>query len=569
MKSSIGFRLLTSFVVVLLLSTSLVYIGVRTLNTTISGYNEIIEVQDALNMQVMELRGELLYQQARLNRFVATNNSDYRDQFNDNTSVQESMDTVSKLLEKIPPAKRAAYTGLLKNLETAANDFNTYASSLFELVDLGSDIIMIEQHMSEVGDPIVDVLNKNAMDMVNHVHKEQASSMESIKDTGVEMERLQFVLLFITLVISLVVGIGTSRAIATPLKAMTTAAQSLASGDLTITIPKLRSKDEIGILSHAFTTMTNGLRELVKEVETAAGSLASASKQLTASAQLASESASQVSGTINQIAVGTQQEVAAVSQTSDSVDSMAASIISTDQAVTEVRTGAANSSEKAAKGDNAVSEVMKGMADLKGVIETASETVAGLANKSDEIEAVVDLIAEIAEQTNMLALNAAIESARAGEHGRGFSVVADEVRRLAERSQSSTKEISTLINTIRDEINVTVRAIDTGVSSVDNMVKLADEAGSSLQEIEASVNGMLLSLEHVDSANGSVKSDADRVQKAMETISTVTEETSASSQQVSAYAEEQQRVIGEVAASAEELADMAGNLASLVAKFKI
>lgn len=570
MRNSIAARMAIVLSILILMMCFLVIDGERRYKNVISEYQNIIDTQEALITNVMDLRGELFHEQATLNQYIATKDTEFKENFiNGKTEIESLYTEIDNLVKQFSIADKATYKKHMKALNDTHQHFMDYADETMLLSENYADEMMLDEQIRNAGIPIIEELESSTDRLLAHTQEHEQTLLNNVENIERTNGNSQKGLVAFTVILALILSVNLIRSIVRPVIGMTRAAEALAEGDLTYQIPKIKNRDEIGRLAISFSSMLTNLRELVTQVASTAQSLAASSEQLSASSEQASNATAQVSQTIGQIASGTQQEVSAVSDTDGAVKEMLNSIRVADQTILEVTSEAAVNSRNAADGERAVGDVVKGMADLRYTIENASQQITGLAERSLEIGKVVELISEIADQTNLLALNAAIESARAGEHGRGFAVVAEEVRRLAERSQSSTKEIEVLIKTITNEVENTVLAINNGANGVSQMVALADQAGTSLQMISASVDNMAKSMEKITSATEQVKTSAEKVQGAMENISNITEETSASSEEVSAAAEEQNAVLDEVASNAHSLSTMAQTLTSLVGRFRI
>jgi methyl-accepting chemotaxis protein len=324
-------------------------------------------------------------------------------------------------------------------------------------------------------------------------------------------------------------GVFISRQITAGLSQVAKAADALAQGDLNQSV-SVTTNDELGDMAKSFQTMIANLRQIVGQVRMASSTVAAGSEQISSSAEQMAKSAqsqaaaveetsssmeemaasiTQVAGnahslsaaveetsssieemaaSITQVAGNADTLGAAVSQTSASVEQLAASVQQVARNVSEANQYAGTSAEIAAKGRQAVNQTIDGMTRINRAMSEVVTVIGNLGKSSEEIGEIISVIDDIAEQTNLLALNAAIEAARAGEHGRGFAVVADEVRKLAERSAKATGEIATLIKGIQKETEQAVRSTQQGDAAIQEGTQLAQTAGESLGAIVTSVD---------------------------------------------------------------------------------
>jgi methyl-accepting chemotaxis protein len=399
-------------------------------------------------------------------------------------------------------------------------------------------------------------------------------------------------------------------------------ASAIAAGDLT---QKVEPKGDHDALGTAFAAMVTNLRGIVGQVKSSANGVAKTSEQLGQAATQTSDAVQQVAQAVQSVAAGsydasssTQASRESVSELGQAIDGIARG--ASDQAqqiqavsatATEMAAGveqvasnahsvvAASQRTKvsAEQGARAVRETVDGMADIKQVVGTAAGKVEELGKLGEKIGAVVETIDDIAEQTNLLALNAAIEAARAGEHGRGFAVVADEVRKLAERSQRETKAISALIHDVQTGTRDAVTAMEVGSAKVEDGAMKADQAGRALAEIleavEATVsqvtqiataaqkmtggarsvvetmNGISAVAEESSAATEQMAAQAGQVTASIDSIAAISEQNSAATEEVSASAEEMSAQVEEMTAQADELATTAEQLRALVARFRL
>ncbi len=399
-------------------------------------------------------------------------------------------------------------------------------------------------------------------------------------------------------------------------------AKGISENDLTLTLHAKAETDELG---NAFVAMVDTLRDSICQVSNNTLNLMAAAQQLASAAQQAGLATNQISTTIQQVAAGTQNQAGAITQTATSVEEMSRAIngvakgaqeqtiaVTRAAEITEqinnaiqqvagnaaaVTRDSAVAAEAARKGTKTVEDTLEGMQTIKTKVGLSAEKVQEMGTRSEQIGTIVEVIEDIASQTNLLALNAAIEAARAGEHGKGFAVVADEVRKLAERSSSATKEIGGLISGIQKTVAEAVKAMNEGSLVVEAGVKSANLAGTALSEIMnaaeevntqakmaadasakmnefsnelvAAVDSVSAVVEENTAATEEMAANSTEVTQAIEVIASVSEENSASIEEVSASTEEMSAQVEEVSASATSLADMARELQIVCGRFKL
>jgi len=352
-------------------------------------------------------------------------------------------------------------------------------------------------------------------------------------------------ILFIAIILG---GLGISttfslyivRSITRPITTAVGVAEAIANGNLNSRIP-VGGGDEAGRLLTAFANMQTGLRAMVGHSQSSAQALSSAAEQLMAAAQQSANASS------------SQSEAA--SSMAAAVEEMSVSIDQVRDHAREARGIAATAGDESRAGGAVVHSSAEEMRMVATAVNDAAGTIRELENYSNEISAIINVIREVADQTNLLALNAAIEAARAGEQGRGFAVVADEVRKLAERTSESTHTISSVIEKVQQGARRAAQEMESGVMRVDGGVKLAHQAGDSIIGIQSSSERVVAAVADIGSALDEQSAAAQEIAKGVEHIAQLSEENSAS--------------VRETSSAAERLHDLAAELEQSVARFRV
>jgi len=301
------------------------------------------------------------------------------------------------------------------------------------------------------------------------------------------------------------------------------------------------------------------LSQASQQAQQAAQQIANASQQVATGAgdqatalQDTMKAIDQLIRAIDQIARGAQEQSQLIEKNVNMVGQVSGSITQVSSNTAQAASNARSATETARKGTDMVQKTIKGMEDIRATIDVVSEKVSTLGTRSREIGKIIATINDIADQTNLLALNAAIEAARAGEQGRGFAVVADEVRKLAERASTSTKEIEELINNIQNGVQDMVKAMTKGTEEVANGYELATRAGQSLDEILTKSREMGNGVDQISKATQQLKTMSTEMVKLSDNISAIVEENTAATEEMSATAKTVSKSVEEVAGVAEE-----------------
>lgn len=373
----------------------------------------------------------------------------------------------------------------------------------------------------------------------------------------------------VAVILSLALGLMVVRMITRPLSEVVAGMGEMAKGNLSAAPPLVRSRDEIGQVAQAVGVMQANLRTLLKQFAQSAENMAAASEELTASASQSAQAANQVAASIAQVAQGSEKQLTAVDNTAAVVQQMSAGIQQVASNAGNVSEVADKTSQAGHDGKSAIEQVITQMDSIGQGTAQVGDAIGKLSASSKQIGEIVGVISAIAAQTNLLALNAAIEAARAGEQGRGFAVVADEVRKLAEQSGDAAKQISSLIDENRQNIELAVVAMQSGNVEVKRGIEIVGSAGDAFTKIAALVQEVSVEVREISAAVEEMASGSEQMVGSMKDIERVSKSTAGETQTVSAATQEQSASMHEIATASQNLAKMAEGLQVAIAGFRL
>lgn len=376
------------------------------------------------------------------------------------------------------------------------------------------------------------------------------------------------IVIAITMTVVVFISIFLSNRITRPITQLVDATEKIRKGDLNVKITNT-GNDEIGMLAQNFAAMIAGLRELLGQVSNSAQVVSAASQQLTAGAEQSAATAEQVTIAIDGIAESAEKQVYSANETTTLVTQIVADIeqiVSESGIVASVSEGTA---DLAAKGGTTVEEAVSQMSHIETSVASSAQVVAKLSDRSIEIGQIIDTISGIANQTNLLALNAAIEAARAGEQGRGFAVVADEVRKLAEQSENAAKQIAHLIGEIQSDTEKAVVAMNKGNEDVKKGTAIVSEAGQMFKEIITVTNNVSEQMRGISASIEHMATNSLKIEAAVKDIDSMSRSNANQTLQVSAATQEQVASVEEIKKASQSLVETANELQNSVNKFSL
>jgi len=448
--------------------------------------------------------------------------------------MREEVKDMRESLAKMPLSAEARKQ--LADFDAAWSAYAPTAAKVYDMIR-GGDSNGAQKLTRGEGKKLYDKTNQILMDLQAYSQKEADSAIGHVNQATQSTKIWMVVMMLAGLTISTILAWLASNAIAKPLQKLAQNAEQVASGDLRVNI-ELDSKDEVGQLGASFERMINSLREMI-------GTLTDTSAQISQSSSVMSIDAAKMSSGAEDVA----SQAITVATASEEMSTTSGDIAQNCQMAAE---SAKRANEAAAHGASVVEESISVMRRIAAKVQSTAATVDTLGQRSDEIGVIVGTIEDIADQTNLLALNAAIEAARAGEQGRGFAVVADEVRALAERTTRATREIGQMIKAIQLDTKSAVSAMDEGVAEVEQGTTEAARSGEALLRIQEEINAVTMQVHQIATAAEEQTATTSEISSSIQQITTIagdtvesSRNTASSSSLLSRLSEELQKLVGQ------------------------
>ncbi|KAF0219239.1 MAG: methyl-accepting chemotaxis [Geobacteraceae bacterium] len=529
----IGTRLLLGFGVVILIGIVSNLINSHSISTVEVTAKQVKEFNFPYALLAEEMAFNAVQVQQFLTDVSATHDTGgYKDAEEAAKGFKEGIERFKKFYQQKNDAKT------VKELEELETQFNRYYEEGKQMAQAYT------AQGVEAGNKIMENFDKTSEALAEKVRgfkkRQVDEANETLQNLSGRLDHTKIVLWLLAgcvIILSLAISIFITRSITRPLFVVMSTLAEVAGGDLTVRA-SVTTKDEMGQLADEVNRMAENVCATMVQV-------------VQSSAQVAS-AASHLYSTSEQMATGAEEVAAQAGTVATAGEEMAATSAEIAQNCNMAADGARQANDSAVTGAAVVQETVSVMSRIAERVKESAHTVGSLGDRSDQIGAIIGTIEDIADQTNLLALNAAIEAARAGEQGRGFAVVADEVRALAERTTKATREIGEMIKAIQQETKGAVAAMEEGVNAVEKGTVEASKSGQALQEILNQINEVTMQINQVATAAEEQTATTDEISNSIQQITEVVQETSSGAHQSAdaasrmvSIAEELQRLVGQ------------------------
>ena len=456
-------------------------------------------------------------------------------------------------LYKIYKTNLESYNSLQEQvISLAENNFNESAYSLYRTSLQGK----------------VNIINNSLDNLQNENQSEAKAIAEENNSKFLVNMYIMAGVIIISLFIAALMGRYISNMIVRPINSLKELMANAGNGNFSGRSTYI-GKDEVGSLSTSYNLMADGMKSLIVTLTETSQHLAASSEQLSASSEESSKASEQISETIQELAMSSESQLQMMTASTERIQDVNENTEEITSNAKKVAETAGNAADISTNGTKKINEVTQQMQAITRNVTNLSQSIYTLETRLNEIGNITKVITDISSQTNLLALNAAIEAARAGEQGKGFAVVADEVRKLAEQTAKSADKITELISQIQLDSKNTTKSMSLAASEVDTGIAIVQDAGESFKEIEGSVKELVALFEMVFQSLQQLQNSAQIIETSIAEVSSMASESAASTENVSTATEEQVASMEEIAASSASLSLLANDLQEKIKQFKI
>lgn len=561
-NSSLAARIVAGYLVLVAIMAGIgayTYVGMQ---RVMAEYRLIVDEDHPYLLAIKEINTEVTAQLAAQRAFLLTGDAQYALRAElDGNKVKQAINKAMEL------AKEKEEKNLLNQVENIHGSLNDVQAEVFEIYNQGAQnqavqiaLVDLDATQKRLG------ANFNILQGINERRVDEAR--QNANTAAKKALMVTLVLVALGTAIGIILGTILAKQSVRSLKGLATAADRISAGDLTTQV-QAKGRDEVAHLARSFQVMVGELGKIIAGVRESVLTVSHHAEQLSTSAEETTRATEQIASSIQEVAEGAGQQVQETADMAAVVEQMAAAM---DQIANNAQLVALSSQESAVlaeQGSVAIKDVIAQNNVVSQSMVRLSQLITELGQRSAEIGQIVEVITGIADQTNLLALNAAIEAARAGEQGKGFAVVADEVRKLAEQAAQAAKQIALLVDRTQHDTERAIETMKAGSTEVASGSQLLESAQAILEKIFAAVGQVAKQIQEVSAASEEMAANTDRVVGGAKNISVIAESTSAGTENIAAATQEQTATMEEIAAAAQMLTELAYNLEQAVARFKL
>ena len=564
MRFTVRKKILTGFIIVSLLLTIISGMSIFFLQSMTNSYSDIIDrrVEIKTNMQDIVIKAQ--EQSLAVRGTILRDDSTSRYMFRNATTVIDELieETRSMITD-------SDYSEALNKLQEDNVQIAKAYDVLLEMLrgnpTENEKLIYWEKELYPIETEMVALASEYATKSINSM---QEVNEENRHNVGIANNAI-VVISIVTIIVAMLVGIFISNQIGRPLLKITEATRTIARKDLTLEPITVKNKDELGELAITFNEMVVNLRDLIQHVYVSTEQVAASSEELMASAEQTTQATNQIAASIQEVASGSKNQEESVETNSRVVQEMTAGVQRVATATATVVGVSEETTKEAEEGNATIQQVVMQMNKINDSTNDSSTVIRNLESRSTEIAKIIEVITSISDQTNLLALNAAIEAARAGEHGKGFAVVADEVRKLAEQSKGSADQIANLVREIQVDTEQAVKVMQNGMGDVAVGMTVVQQAGVGFKRIQQSIDQMTSQVQEISAVAQQMSASVEQVNSAMEQVAVKAKQSSRNAEDVAATSEEQLASMEEIKSSSTALSKRAEELLAQISQFKV
>lgn len=561
LRINIGTRIFLTSILIVIAFTCLNIYTYITISSMQQQYNKLIHDTTPAIENVKSIHTEVWIQNAEARAYIASQNITYKKNY------ESSRKRMQDLFEQLQDTLNSQDAQELYNLRSATSTFD-------KALEVGMGI----SSMSGIGETMKFLESSN--DDINVAKVESEKFVEYIKGqtnikieaVAISIERMKKISLYLNITMFLLAatsGLWMARQISHPIKAIANVVQSIATGDLRQKAITHFPNNEIGDMSQAVNHMIDNLRLIITQVTKASEQVATASEQLSTTTEQYTQLSVDVVNAVTEVSAGSSSQAQEIETTAATITQMVEAVHQIASNSNDVSAKSRNASQVASAGEAVAAKAVRQMETISQSVSRSTEVVDKLGNSSRQINEITNVISGIAEQTNLLALNAAIEAARAGEQGRGFAVVASEVRKLAEQSHVAAFEITKIIKEVQEETILVIQTMNAGTVETTLGIDIISQTGKNFRDIVAVVTELEHQIHIISVASEEISTSGCTIITSVDNIKQVAMSTATNTHTISASAEEQSAAMQEIAASSDTLSDMSKNLQELINKFKL